>query len=81
MSILQAVTHAEGEALAKSYGIPFYETSAKRGTGVDAAFSSLAHLVAKRLGTAGHAGHDSHDPRAVHLDSSDAAAGSSSCAC
>jgi len=43
MSILQAVTHAEGEALAKSYGIPFYETSAKRGTGVRRWHSLVLH--------------------------------------
>ena len=46
----QAVTRSEGEALAKSYGIPFYETSAKRGTGVDAAFQGVAQLVVRRLG-------------------------------
>ena len=48
----RAVTRAEGEALARSYGIPFYETSAKRGTGVEAAFEGLAHQVVKRLGVA-----------------------------
>jgi len=85
----RAVTHAEGEALARSYGIPFYETSAKRGTGVEAAFEGLAHLVVKRLGIADSGGVTPpkpgstaahRDPHAVSLVTEEKPSGAG-CAC
>ena len=36
----RAVSREEGAALAREYGVPFFETSAKSGDGVDAAFSA-----------------------------------------
>jgi Ras-related protein Rab-8A len=68
----RAVTKAEGEALAKSTGAPFFETSAKKGTGVDDAFTCLAQLaVANALKQRASAG--------LHVAASESAG--SGCAC
>ena len=47
------VTHEQGEELAKSFGIKFFETSAKTGTSVDDAFVTIASDVQKRLAAGG----------------------------
>jgi hypothetical protein len=42
--------HARGKALAEEYGMKFFETSAKDGTGVREAFHTIARdVVAKML--------------------------------
>lgn len=46
----QAVTRGEGEALARDYGMAFFETSAKKDIGVSEAFMSIARQVVGRLG-------------------------------
>ena len=43
------VSHKEGAELAQSYGIPFFETSAKDGKGVEEAFYSLLDLLLDRI--------------------------------
>mmetsp|Transcript_37237 Transcript_37237/g.75992 ORF Transcript_37237/g.75992 Transcript_37237/m.75992 type:complete len:205 (-) Transcript_37237:185-799(-) len=43
------VTRAQGEELAKKYGMKFIETSAKTGQGVEEAFQMIAGDVMKRL--------------------------------
>jgi len=43
------ITYAQGEALAKEYGIKFFETSAKLNTNVDEAFMSIATDIVERL--------------------------------
>lgn len=43
------VTKAQGEALAKKYGMKFMETSAKTGEGVEEAFKTIAEDVLDRL--------------------------------
>ena len=45
----RAVSRAEAEALAKEYGINYFETSAKRGIGVEEAFRNIAEAVVERL--------------------------------
>lgn len=43
------MTPEQGAALAKEYGIKFFETSAKLNTNVDAAFMSIAKDIVERL--------------------------------
>lgn len=50
---LQAVTYAQGEALAKEFGIPFMETSAVESINVDEAFNKLTQIVYDRLESTG----------------------------
>jgi hypothetical protein len=45
----QAVSRAEAEGLAKEYGINYFETSAKKGLGVEEAFRNIAEQVVERL--------------------------------
>ena len=45
----RVVARSEGEALARSFGAPFFETSAKSGDGVDAAFMGVAERAVRRL--------------------------------
>jgi Ras-related protein Rab-8A len=45
----QKITHEQGAALAKEYGIKFYETSAKMNTNVDESFMSIAKDIVERL--------------------------------
>ena len=54
------VTHEQGEELAKSFGIKFFETSAKDGTSVDDAFVTIASDVQKRLAAGGGGGGDAN---------------------
>lgn len=42
---LQVVSRAEAEGLAKDYGIAYFETSAKKGIGVEEAFRTIAEQV------------------------------------
>lgn len=44
----RVVSEEEGRALAESYGVPYFETSSKEGTGVKETFSALANLVIDR---------------------------------
>ena len=44
----RVVAEEEGRLLAESYGVAYFETSSKDGTGVKEMFSSLAELVANR---------------------------------
>eukprot|EP00698_Gefionella_okellyi_P013875 TRINITY_DN3835_c0_g1_i1.p1 TRINITY_DN3835_c0_g1~~TRINITY_DN3835_c0_g1_i1.p1 ORF type:complete len:504 (-),score=62.53 TRINITY_DN3835_c0_g1_i1:126-1571(-) len=44
----RAVSYEEGQALADSYSIEYFETSAKDGTGIEAAFMHLARLCRKQ---------------------------------
>lgn len=48
-SVIQKITHEQGSALAKEYGIKFYETSAKMNTNVDESFMSIAKDIVERL--------------------------------
>ncbi len=45
----RVISKEQGEALAKSFGVPFYETSAKSGDGVESAFLGVARESVKRL--------------------------------
>ena len=45
----RVVKRSEGEALARSFDVPFFETSAKSGDGVDAAFMGVAQAAVRRL--------------------------------
>ncbi len=45
----RAVTIDEAKALAKEYGIPYFETSARNNINVDKAFDSLAEKVIKKV--------------------------------
>merc|ERR1719240_760223 len=45
----RVVSTARGQAVADEYGIPFFETSAQSGQGVDEAFAALASNVCKRV--------------------------------
>lgn len=49
----QAVSFAQGEALAKEFGIPFLETSAVESLNVDEAFNKLTQIVYDRLESTG----------------------------
>jgi len=53
LHLRRAVTYAEGEALAKEYKIPFYETSAMTDVNVDQAFMHIARAVKERIETEG----------------------------
>ena len=53
---MRAVTRAQGEQLAKEYGMAFFETSAKKDIGVADAFSSIARQVVLRLSKDGAGG-------------------------
>jgi small GTP-binding protein len=44
----RVVSVEEGEALAKEFGIPYFETSAKDGTNVEAVFGTLARTIVNR---------------------------------
>eukprot|EP00048_Salpingoeca_helianthica_P003501 m.253665 g.253665 ORF g.253665 m.253665 type:complete len:295 (-) comp127358_c0_seq1:20-904(-) len=46
------ITHAQGQELAASVSIPFHETSAKDGSGVQAAFDLLAATLARQAAAA-----------------------------
>ena len=48
----RAVTREEGAALAREYGVPFFEASAKTGAGVDDAFTHVARAVVARADAA-----------------------------
>lgn len=67
-SSFQAVTYAQGEALAKEFGIPFMETSAVESINVDEAFNKLTQIVYDRLESSGllsrrpHSTTHSHSP-------------------
>jgi Ras-related protein Rab-8A len=50
---LRAVSKGEGETLARDYNMSFFETSAKRGTGVSEAFQNIAKQVVDRLSKEG----------------------------
>jgi len=54
--LLQAVPRAEAEALATEFGISYFETSAKKGFGVEEAFRNVAEQVVKRLAQDGGGG-------------------------
>jgi hypothetical protein len=56
MSEQRVVTAGEGEALAKEYQIPFYETSAKQALNVDTAFLTIATQVKDRILSEGGGG-------------------------
>jgi hypothetical protein len=56
MSEQRVVTTGEGEALAKEYQIPFYETSAKQALNVDTAFLTIATQVKDRILSEGGSG-------------------------
>jgi hypothetical protein len=43
------VTYEQGKALAETYGIPFFETSAKDGANIAEAFTSIAKSIKERL--------------------------------
>jgi GTPase SAR1 family protein len=45
----RAVSRAEAEALARDYGINYFEASAKKGIGVEEAFRNIAEQVVERL--------------------------------
>jgi len=47
--LCQVVSFAHGASLAESYGMKFFETSAKDGTGVQESFQCLATLAKKRM--------------------------------
>lgn len=47
------MSKAEGEALARRYKMPFFETSAKKDIGVTEAFTEIARLVVAREGREG----------------------------
>lgn len=49
MADQRVVSHDEGAALAKEYGIQFFETSAKNGIDVDKGFLAIARDVKNRL--------------------------------
>ncbi|GMH45568.1 hypothetical protein BSKO_13525 [Bryopsis sp. KO-2023] len=46
---VRSVSQASGEALAREYGIPFFETSAKTGSNVEEVFMCIARSVLQRL--------------------------------
>ena len=46
----RAVSRAEGEALAQQNGMAYFETSARKGQGVNEAFENIARQVVERLG-------------------------------
>lgn len=46
---MQTVASSRGEALAKEFGIPFIETSAKEPRNVDEAFFTIARAIKTRL--------------------------------
>ena len=56
MSDRRAIGTADGERLAKEYGIAFYETSAKQDINVQEAFGHLVKLVSDRLFSEGKGG-------------------------
>jgi 50S ribosomal subunit-associated GTPase HflX len=45
----RAVSRSEAEALAKEYGVSYFEASAKKGIGVEEAFRNIAEQVVERL--------------------------------
>jgi len=45
----RVVKEEEGRALAANMGVPYFETSARKNVGVDAAFEGLAKMAAERL--------------------------------
>lgn len=49
MNEQRVVSTGEGEALAKEYQIPFYETSAKQATNVDNSFLTIATQIKDRI--------------------------------
>jgi hypothetical protein len=50
------ISYEAGEELAKEYNIHFFETSAKKGFGVEEAFRNVAEQVVKRLAQDGGGG-------------------------
>lgn len=44
----RVITQTEGKRLARKYGIPYFETSARTDTGVNDAFQALAEAVVKK---------------------------------
>ncbi len=56
MTDQRVVTTGEGEALAKEYQIPFYETSAKQDTNVETSFLTIATQIKDRILSEGGGG-------------------------
>lgn len=56
LSDKRVISEAQGAALAKEYGISFFETSAKTDHNVQAAFGALVNQVSDRLFSDGKAG-------------------------
>lgn len=56
MNEQRVVSTGEGEALAKEYQIPFYETSAKQSLNVETAFLTIATQVKDRILSEGGGG-------------------------
>lgn len=48
MAAERVITHEEGQKLAKEYGVPFMETSAKTGVNVELAFQAIARELKQR---------------------------------
>ncbi len=56
MSDQRVVTAGEGEALAKEFQIPFYETSAKQDVNVETSFLTIATQIKDRILSEGGGG-------------------------
>ena len=68
LSDRRAISTEDGQRLAKEYGIPFFETSAKQDINVQEAFGALVKQVSDRLFSDGKGGAANAGPGAGGVD-------------
>ncbi len=79
MTEQRAVSHEEGEGLAKEYNIHFFETSAKQDINVEKAFITIATDVKNRLIADGDKGPNANGAQKLNASNSNNAKKSGCC--
>ena len=74
----RAVSRAEGEALAQQNGMAYFETSARKGQGVNEAFENIARQVVERLSKEPK---EELNPNPIAIDDPNKKVGGGGCGC
>lgn len=74
----RAVSREEGEALARQHGFNYFETSARKGLGVNEAFENIARQVVERLSKEPK---EELNPNPIAIDDPNKKVGGGGCGC